>query len=41
VSPALLLPLHEVPGGLKGNKDWRLKDPAALAAFRAAVKEYG
>lgn len=26
---------------LQGNKDWVLKSPAALAAFRAAVKEYG
>lgn len=26
---------------LPGNKDWVLKSPAALAAFRAAVKEYG
>jgi hypothetical protein len=26
---------------LKGNQDWRLTSPAALAAFRAAVKQYG
>lgn len=26
---------------LKGNQDWELKSRAALAAFRAAVKEYG
>jgi hypothetical protein len=26
---------------LPGNKDWVLKSPAALAAFRAAVREYG
>lgn len=26
---------------LAGNKDWTLTSPAALAAFRAAVKEYG
>lgn len=25
---------------LPGNKDWTLSDPAALAAFRAAAKEY-
>jgi mannan endo-1,4-beta-mannosidase len=26
---------------LPGNRDWVLKSPTALAAFRAAVKEYG
>jgi hypothetical protein len=26
---------------LKGNQDWVLSSPAALSAFRAAVKEYG
>lgn len=26
---------------LEGNADWVLRDPAALAAFRAAVKKYG
>jgi hypothetical protein len=26
---------------LQGNRDWRLDDPTALAAFRAAAREYG
>jgi hyaluronan synthase len=26
---------------LKGNEDWQLSTPAALAAFRAAVRKYG